>query len=180
MLDCRVKPLHYISWLIGHEGAGSVLSLLRKKWVRLSVHTFIIKSFWIKWESNEMLCIWRCWAMGLFAGNSETGFDQNTTYSIFSVSITLSDEGFQNFFQVWKSLHVGSIKSSGVFMWCDSFYSSFYLFIYIYIICVVVGHSYSLPVSEDASVHWTSAEVGSRSSKPFFSFDNVLQSFWFY
>ncbi|KAG7261497.1 hypothetical protein CRUP_011914, partial [Coryphaenoides rupestris] len=25
-----VKPLHYISWLIGHEGAGSILSLLRK------------------------------------------------------------------------------------------------------------------------------------------------------
>uniref|UniRef100_A0A672T3E3 Nardilysin-like n=1 Tax=Sinocyclocheilus grahami TaxID=75366 RepID=A0A672T3E3_SINGR len=68
----RVKPLHYISWLIGHEGAGSVLSLLRKK----------------------------CWALALFGGNSESGFDQNTTYSIFSVSITLSDEGFHNFFQV--------------------------------------------------------------------------------
>ena len=27
----RVKPLHYISWLIGHEGTGSILSLLRKK-----------------------------------------------------------------------------------------------------------------------------------------------------
>ncbi|RXN20438.1 nardilysin-like protein [Labeo rohita] len=68
----RVKPLHYISWLIGHEGAGSILSLLRKK----------------------------CWALALFGGNCESGFDQNTTYSIFSVSISLSDEGFQNFFQV--------------------------------------------------------------------------------
>uniref|UniRef100_A0A673XY05 Nardilysin b (N-arginine dibasic convertase) n=1 Tax=Salmo trutta TaxID=8032 RepID=A0A673XY05_SALTR len=68
----RVKPLHYISWLIGHEGAGSILSLLRKK----------------------------CWALALFGGNSETGFDQNTTYSIFSISITLTDEGFQNFHQV--------------------------------------------------------------------------------
>ncbi|KAJ0009086.1 hypothetical protein NQD34_016501 [Periophthalmus magnuspinnatus] len=27
----RVKPLHYISWLIGHEGTGSILSVLRKK-----------------------------------------------------------------------------------------------------------------------------------------------------
>ncbi|CAL8395042.1 unnamed protein product [Boreogadus saida] len=27
----RVKPLHYISWLIGHEGKGSILSVLRKK-----------------------------------------------------------------------------------------------------------------------------------------------------
>ncbi|KAI3367564.1 hypothetical protein L3Q82_026419, partial [Scortum barcoo] len=68
----RVKPLHYISWLIGHEGTGSILSLLRKK----------------------------CWALALFGGNSETGFDQNTTYSIFSISITLTDEGFQNFYEV--------------------------------------------------------------------------------
>ncbi|XP_048846106.1 nardilysin isoform X2 [Brienomyrus brachyistius] len=68
----RIKPLHYISWLIGHEGTGSILSLLRKK----------------------------CLALALFGGNSETGFDQNTTYSIFSISITLTDEGFQNFYQV--------------------------------------------------------------------------------
>ncbi|XP_061636390.1 nardilysin-like isoform X1 [Phyllopteryx taeniolatus] len=68
----RVKPLHYISWLIGHEGSGSILSLLRRK----------------------------CWALALFGGNSETGFDQNTTYSVFSVSITLTDEGFRNFYQV--------------------------------------------------------------------------------
>uniref|UniRef100_A0A8C5GZX4 Nardilysin a (N-arginine dibasic convertase) n=1 Tax=Gouania willdenowi TaxID=441366 RepID=A0A8C5GZX4_GOUWI len=68
----RLKPLHYISWLIGHEGTGSILSVLRKK----------------------------CWALALFGGNSETGFDQNSTYSIFSISITLTDEGFQNFYQV--------------------------------------------------------------------------------
>uniref|UniRef100_A0A3Q1FVR2 Nardilysin convertase n=1 Tax=Acanthochromis polyacanthus TaxID=80966 RepID=A0A3Q1FVR2_9TELE len=67
----RVKPLHYISWLIGHEGSGSILSLLRRK----------------------------CWALALFGGNSETGFDQNTTYSIFSISITLTDQGYQNFYQ---------------------------------------------------------------------------------
>ncbi|XP_069498305.1 nardilysin [Ambystoma mexicanum] len=68
----RVKPLHYISWLIGHEGKGSILSLLRKK----------------------------CWALALFGGNSETGFEQNTTYSVFSVSITLTDEGYKNFYEV--------------------------------------------------------------------------------
>ncbi|XP_044217327.1 nardilysin-like [Thunnus albacares] len=68
----RVKPLHYISWLIGHEGTGSILSLLRK----------------------------RCWALALFGGNSETGFDQNTTYSIFSISITLTDQGYQNVYEV--------------------------------------------------------------------------------
>ncbi|MGH0167461.1 UNVERIFIED_CONTAM: hypothetical protein FKN15_002428 [Acipenser sinensis] len=68
----RVKPLHFISWLIGHEGTGSILSLLRKK----------------------------CWALALYGGNSETGFDQNSTYSIFSISITLTDEGYRNYYQI--------------------------------------------------------------------------------
>ncbi|KAI1891902.1 hypothetical protein AGOR_G00148500 [Albula goreensis] len=45
-------------------------------------------------------CVSRCWALSLFGGNSETGFDQNSTYSIFSISIILTDEGFQNFYQV--------------------------------------------------------------------------------
>uniref|UniRef100_A0A8B9L4S6 Nardilysin convertase n=1 Tax=Astyanax mexicanus TaxID=7994 RepID=A0A8B9L4S6_ASTMX len=70
----RVKPLHYISWLIGHEGAGSILSVLRKK----------------------------CWALALFGGNSETGFDQNTTYSIFSISITLTDEVYNVIHKIQK------------------------------------------------------------------------------
>lgn len=40
-LFLRVKPLHYISWLIGHEGTGSVLSLLRRKWVLLPSIWFV-------------------------------------------------------------------------------------------------------------------------------------------
>ncbi|XP_064138022.1 nardilysin isoform X2 [Loxodonta africana] len=68
----RVKPLHYISWLVGHEGKGSILSYLRKK----------------------------CWALALFGGNGETGFEQNSTYSVFSISITLTDEGFEHFYEV--------------------------------------------------------------------------------
>ncbi|CAI5779116.1 nardilysinnardilysin-like [Podarcis lilfordi] len=68
----RTKPLHYLSWLVGHEGNGSVLSLLRKKF----------------------------WALALFGGNGETGFEQNSTYSIFSISVTLTDEGFEHFYEV--------------------------------------------------------------------------------
>ncbi|KAM8789413.1 nardilysin isoform 2-T2 [Rhynchonycteris naso] len=68
----RVKPLHYISWLVGHEGKGSILSYLRKK----------------------------CWALALFGGNGETGFEQNSTYSVFSISITLTDEGYEHFSEV--------------------------------------------------------------------------------
>ena len=28
----RIKPLGYLSWLIGHEGRGSLLAYLRKKY----------------------------------------------------------------------------------------------------------------------------------------------------
>ncbi|XP_067893239.1 nardilysin-like isoform X1 [Heterodontus francisci] len=68
----RIKPLHYISWLIGHEGKGSILSLLRTK----------------------------CLALALFGGNGETGFEQNSTYSVFNISITLTDDGYQKFYEV--------------------------------------------------------------------------------
>ncbi|XP_074858420.1 nardilysin-like [Carettochelys insculpta] len=68
----RVKPLHYISWLVGHEGKGSALSFLRKKF----------------------------WALALYGGNGETGFEQNSTYSIFSISVTLTDEGYEHFYEV--------------------------------------------------------------------------------
>ena len=30
--QCRAKPMEYISWLLGHEGEGSVLHHLKKKW----------------------------------------------------------------------------------------------------------------------------------------------------
>ncbi|XP_061488942.1 nardilysin [Rhineura floridana] len=68
----RVKPLHYISWLVGHEGKGSVLSFLRKKF----------------------------WALALYGGNGETGFEQNSTYSVFSICVTLTDEGYNHFYEV--------------------------------------------------------------------------------
>uniref|UniRef100_A0ABM5G7T0 Nardilysin n=1 Tax=Pogona vitticeps TaxID=103695 RepID=A0ABM5G7T0_9SAUR len=68
----RVKPLHYISWLVGHEGKGSVLSFLRKKF----------------------------WALALYGGNGETGFEQNSTYSVFSICVTLTDEGYKHFYEV--------------------------------------------------------------------------------
>uniref|UniRef100_A0A8C4Y5N4 Nardilysin n=1 Tax=Gopherus evgoodei TaxID=1825980 RepID=A0A8C4Y5N4_9SAUR len=68
----KVKPLHYISWLVGHEGKGSVLSFLRKKF----------------------------WALALYGGNGETGFEQNSTYSILSISVTLTDEGYEHFYEV--------------------------------------------------------------------------------
>uniref|UniRef100_A0A8C4NUC0 Nardilysin n=1 Tax=Dicentrarchus labrax TaxID=13489 RepID=A0A8C4NUC0_DICLA len=103
----RVKPLHYISWLIGHEGTGSILSLLRKK----------------------------CWALALFGGNSETGFDQNTTYSIFSISITLTDQGYQNFYEVVHFVfqYLKMLQTLGPQQRSDLYtYIHIYIYIYVY------------------------------------------------
>nr|XP_047917911.1 nardilysin-like [Anser cygnoides] len=69
----RVKPLRYISWLVGHKGKDSILSFLRKKYL---------------------------WAVALSGGNAETGFEQNSTYSIFKISITLTSEGYEHFYEV--------------------------------------------------------------------------------
>ncbi|XP_039248083.2 nardilysin-like [Styela clava] len=68
----KTKPLHYISWLIGHEGKGSILSYLRKKNM----------------------------ALNLCGGNGETGFEQNDTCSLFNITITLTDTGFSQYFKV--------------------------------------------------------------------------------
>ncbi|XP_035698812.1 nardilysin-like [Branchiostoma floridae] len=65
MRHYRVKPLHYLGWLLGHEGKGSVFNLLKK----------------------------RMWALGLYAGNNELGFEQNSTNSVFNVIVVLTDEG---------------------------------------------------------------------------------------
>ncbi|NXW13175.1 NRDC protein, partial [Circaetus pectoralis] len=40
------------------------------------------------------------WALALYGGNGETGFEQNSTYSIFSISVTLTDEGYKHFYEV--------------------------------------------------------------------------------
>ncbi|XP_068246780.1 nardilysin-like [Palaemon carinicauda] len=64
----HTKPLHYISHLIGHEGRGSILSYLKKK----------------------------VWAVGLYSGNDESGFEHNSTFALMSISVELTDEGFKN------------------------------------------------------------------------------------
>jgi nardilysin len=64
----RVKPLHYMSWIIGHEGGGSLISYLRRK----------------------------VWALALTAGNDGDRFEYNSTFSVFTITVTLTKEGYQN------------------------------------------------------------------------------------
>ncbi|XP_066298938.1 nardilysin-like [Branchiostoma lanceolatum] len=65
MRHYRVKPLHYLGWLLGHEGTGSIFNLLKKK----------------------------MWALGLYAGNNELGFEHNSTNAVLNVVVVLTDDG---------------------------------------------------------------------------------------
>ncbi|XP_045474818.1 nardilysin-like [Harmonia axyridis] len=64
----RTKPHQYVSWLIGDEGKGSLLSFLKKK----------------------------VWALAIYTGNGETGIEHNSMYSLFSISLVLTAEGLNN------------------------------------------------------------------------------------
>ncbi|XP_031561140.1 nardilysin-like [Actinia tenebrosa] len=68
----RIKPMHYVSWLLGHEGPGSVLS-------------FLIK---------------RSWAVSLMCGNGETGIEHNTNMALFPCLVNLTDEGMKHIFEI--------------------------------------------------------------------------------
>ena len=53
------KATHYLGWLIGHEGQGSIMSLLKKK----------------------------NWAHEIYAGNSGQGHEENGYMSDFSMNL---------------------------------------------------------------------------------------------
>ena len=72
----RVKPLHYLAWIIGHEGRGSLMSFLRR----------------------------RVWALSIVAGNAGDGFENNSCYSMFPIVITLTKAGFDNIEKVVQSV----------------------------------------------------------------------------
>ena len=69
MLDkFKAKPLEYLSWIIGHEGKGSLILYLRKK----------------------------VWALSLVAGCDGDGMEMNSTHSQFTINITLTQQGFKD------------------------------------------------------------------------------------
>jgi nardilysin len=61
------KAEDYLSCLVGHEGKGSLLSLLKTKG----------------------------WASALTAGVSDGGYERNTAFYLFDVSITLTEQGLK-------------------------------------------------------------------------------------
>ncbi|XP_075155037.1 nardilysin [Haematobia irritans] len=68
----KCKPDHFLSYLIGYEGEGSLCAYLRKK----------------------------LWGLELIAGVDESGFDTNSIYALFNLCIYLTDSGFQHLDEV--------------------------------------------------------------------------------
>uniref|UniRef100_A0A8D8W199 Nardilysin n=1 Tax=Cacopsylla melanoneura TaxID=428564 RepID=A0A8D8W199_9HEMI len=60
-----IKPLDMLSWMIGHEGKGSIMSYLRQRHL----------------------------ATELEAGYQDSGFDYNHIYTLFQINVTLTDQG---------------------------------------------------------------------------------------
>ena len=72
----KIKPTHYLGWLIGHEGKGSLMSLLKK----------------------------RDWAHEIYAGNGGQGHEDNKYSTDFSINIRLTDSGLENWAEVVKTI----------------------------------------------------------------------------
>ena len=83
----KTKPLEYLSWIIGHEGEGSLILYLREK----------------------------VWALTLYAGCDGYGMEFNSTYSQFSISLTLTEKGFNEVNDVISAIfsYLQILKSEG-------------------------------------------------------------------
>ncbi|XP_011881239.1 PREDICTED: nardilysin isoform X2 [Vollenhovia emeryi] len=83
----KSKPHQYISWIIGHEGKGSLISYLRKK----------------------------MWSLDMFSGNSESGFEHSSMYALFKLTVVLSYEGQQHLEEVLDAIFsfINLVKKEG-------------------------------------------------------------------
>ena len=68
----RSKPCAYIAHVLGHEGAGSVFSFLKQK----------------------------NFATSLSAGVAESNFDDNSLFTLFDITVTLTEQGLANWMYV--------------------------------------------------------------------------------
>ncbi|XP_046963766.1 nardilysin-like [Vanessa cardui] len=81
------KPHQYISYLLGHEGKGSLLSYLKN----------------------------RVWALGIYTGNSESGIDYTSMYSLFSIQVVLTKDGLEHVDEVLEAIfsYINMLKKIG-------------------------------------------------------------------
>ncbi|XP_044007483.1 nardilysin-like [Aphidius gifuensis] len=83
----KSKPHQYVSWIIGHEGKGSLISYLRKK----------------------------MWCLDIFSGNGESGFEHSSMYALFSISLVLTDLGHVHIKDVLNAVfsYINMLKKIG-------------------------------------------------------------------
>ncbi|KAJ8983824.1 hypothetical protein NQ317_008950 [Molorchus minor] len=83
----KSKPHQYLSYLLGDEGKGSLLSYLRKK----------------------------VWGLSTSVGNSESGIEHNSMYSLFTISVNLTEEGQAHIFEVIEAIfsYINMLKRIG-------------------------------------------------------------------
>lgn len=72
----KSKPHQYISWIIGYEGKGSLISYLRRK----------------------------MWCLGIFSGNEESGFEHSSMYALFNLSLMLTEQGHKHLPEVLNAI----------------------------------------------------------------------------
>ncbi|XP_055389188.1 nardilysin isoform X2 [Condylostylus longicornis] len=75
--EYKTKPHHYLAYLFGYEGVGSLCAYLRKK----------------------------LWALEMIAGVDDSGFEFNSMYSLFNVCISLTENGFENIEKVLSAMY---------------------------------------------------------------------------
>lgn len=72
----KSKPHQYVSWIIGYEGKGSLISYLRRK----------------------------MWCLGIFSGNEESGFEHSSMYALFNLSLMLTEQGHKHLPEVLNAI----------------------------------------------------------------------------
>ncbi|XP_065095292.1 nardilysin-like isoform X1 [Ochlerotatus camptorhynchus] len=88
--DYKVKPVDYLSYLLGYEGKYSLTSYLRNRTLALDVQT-----------------------------GSSYGFEKNSLYTLFAVSVTMTDKGLENVEEILKAIYsyMRLLKESGPVEW---------------------------------------------------------------
>ena len=57
----------------------------------------------------------RLWASSLTSGNGEEGFEQNSTMSVFSITVTLTEEGMDHVNEVCELSNLLTLKMKNCF-----------------------------------------------------------------
>ncbi|XP_055534870.1 nardilysin isoform X2 [Wyeomyia smithii] len=88
--DYEVKPVDYISYLLGYEGKNSLTSYLRNRTLASEVQT-----------------------------GASYGFEKNSLFTLFTVSVTMTDNGLDNIEDILRAIYsyVRMLKRSGPVEW---------------------------------------------------------------